>query len=263
MRALSLLITLLIFSFSLGAQNPKKEAIIIKVLTFNILHGATMNNDFDLDKIAQVIIDSDADLVALQEVDFKTNRAQKYDLVTELAYRCQMQGVFGKAMDYDGGEYGEGLLSKFSFHQTINHALPHLKNSEPRAALEAIIILPSGDTISFIATHLDHLKKETDRLMQTQEINRIFSDPKYPSILAGDLNATPNSKSINTLENIWTASYHSTKTLATYPANLAKEKIDYIMYQPAHQWSVLKSETICDTVASDHCAYFVSLELHK
>ena len=66
------------------AQEGKEKDNIIRVLTFNIYHGETMNGDFDLDKIAKVIIDAQPDFVALQEVDFKTNRAKKYDLVTEL-----------------------------------------------------------------------------------------------------------------------------------------------------------------------------------
>jgi endonuclease/exonuclease/phosphatase family metal-dependent hydrolase len=57
----------------------------VKVLSFNILHGATTKGDFDLDAIARVIIEADPDFVALQEVDYKTKRAKGYDLVTELA----------------------------------------------------------------------------------------------------------------------------------------------------------------------------------
>jgi len=95
------------------------------VLSFNILHGATTKGDFDLDLIAKVIIDADPDLVALQEVDFKTNRAKKYDLVTELGWRTKMVPIFAKAMNYDGGEYGEGILSKYTFLQSRNIALPY------------------------------------------------------------------------------------------------------------------------------------------
>ena len=40
------------------------------------------NGDFDLDAIAEVIKKTDPDLAALQEVDYKTNRAKNYDLVT-------------------------------------------------------------------------------------------------------------------------------------------------------------------------------------
>ena len=51
-------------------------------MTFNIYHGETMKGDFNLDVIAKVINDANPDFVALQEVDHKTNRAKKYDLVT-------------------------------------------------------------------------------------------------------------------------------------------------------------------------------------
>ena len=51
-------------------------------------------------------------LGALQEVDFKTKRSWKIDLVTELGFRTQMLPLFGKVMDYDGGAYGEGILTK-------------------------------------------------------------------------------------------------------------------------------------------------------
>jgi len=236
---------------------------VLKILTFNIYHGETMNHDFDLDKIAKVIIDSEADLVALQEVDFKTNRAKKYDLVTELAQRCQMQGIFAKAMDYDGGEYGEGVLSKLSFYATHNHALPYTPGNEPRAALETLLILASGDTISFTGTHFDHLENDIDRVQQAKHINQIYADTPYPSILAGDLNDIPNSEAIQILRSYWYPSYDSENPKATYPSVQAIRKIDYIMFYPEHKWRVIESKTICDEIASDHCAYLVSLELLK
>ena len=48
-----------------------------------------MKGNFDLDLIAKVIVDTDPDFVALQEVDYKTNRSNKYDLVTELGWRTK------------------------------------------------------------------------------------------------------------------------------------------------------------------------------
>ena len=69
---------LFFFLGNLFAQ--KEEKAIVKILSFNILHGKTTNGSFDLDIIANVIKKADADFVSLQEVDFKTNRAKKYDL---------------------------------------------------------------------------------------------------------------------------------------------------------------------------------------
>ena len=57
-------------SLTVWSQSSLDSSKIVKVLTFNILHGATTKGDFDLDAIAKVIIDANPDFVALQEVDF-------------------------------------------------------------------------------------------------------------------------------------------------------------------------------------------------
>jgi endonuclease/exonuclease/phosphatase family metal-dependent hydrolase len=77
-------VCLCFFSLVPQSQTRIDSTKTVKVLSFNILHGKTMKGDFDLDIIAKVIVDANPDFVALQEVDFKTNRSKKYDLVTEL-----------------------------------------------------------------------------------------------------------------------------------------------------------------------------------
>jgi endonuclease/exonuclease/phosphatase family metal-dependent hydrolase len=234
---------------------------IVRVLSFNILHGATTKGDFNLDVIAQVIKNTNPDFVALQEVDFKTNRAHKYDLVTELGWRTKLIPLFGRAMKYDYGEYGEGVLSKYTFLSSRNVALPYSLGNEPRAALEITTIIGSQDTIAFVGTHLDHLKEEKDRVAQAKKINEIFSLNTYPTILAGDLNAIPGSTPINILEEMWTASYDKKKPKPTFPSNNPTKKIDYVMFYPKNRWQVLETEVIQDSIASDHCAYLVTLLL--
>ncbi|MFT4750228.1 MAG: endonuclease/exonuclease/phosphatase family metal-dependent hydrolase [Neolewinella sp.] len=258
MKTLLLSIGLLLTVSCTGQQ---EEPTTVRILSFNILHGATTKGDFDLDAIARVIIEADPDFVALQEVDYKTKRAKGYDLVTELAWRCKLAGIFGRAMPYDGGEYGEGVLSRFSLLSSRNVGLPYSLGNEPRAALEITTVLPSGDTISFIGTHLDHLNEDTDRVQQTQAINKAFLSNAYPTILAGDLNAEPGSKPINILEEMWTAAYNRAALAFTYPSGKPEKKIDYVMYLPANRWRVAERRVINDTIASDHCAFLVVLEL--
>ena len=234
---------------------------IVKVLSFNILHGATTKGDFDLDAIAKVIIDVNPDLVALQEVDYRTNRAHNYDLVTELGWRAKMAPIFASAMHYDDGEYGEGVLSRHTFLNTRNVALPFTPGDEPRAALEITAVLPSNDTISFIGTHLDHLADECNRIMQAKQINSVFSSNPYPTILAGDLNAEPGSSTMTILEEMWAASYSQDNLKYTYPSDNPNKKIDYVLFYPKYRWKVLETKVIQDTIASDHCAFLVILEL--
>ena len=260
-RKLFIALVILFTNQNTWSQSVTDSSNIVKVLSFNILHGATTRHDFNLDLIAQVIINAEPDFVALQEVDYKTNRAKKYDLVTELGWRSKMTPLFGRAMPYDGGEYGEGVLSKYSFLMTRNVALPFSPGNEPRAALEITTVLPSGDTISFIGTHLDHLQDETDKVAQAKKINQVFSQNKYPTILAGDLNDIPGSKTIDILEAYWTAAYNRETPQPTFPSNNPTKKIDYVMFYPKDSWQVLATEVIQDSIASDHCAYLVTLKL--
>ena len=261
MKKVMLAVCLGLLAINIQAQN--KETVSIKILTFNILHGATTQNTFDLDAIAKVIIDAQPDFVALQEVDFRTNRAHQYDLTSELAYRSKLIPLFGRAMYYDGGEYGEGILSKHSIVASTNIPLPYQEGDEPRTALSVTSVLPSGDTIAFIATHLDHKTDGTSRQLQTNMLAKIGKQCTYPAILAGDLNALPHSKAISILEKEWTPSYNRANPQPTYPSHHPTQKIDYILMKPSHMWKVINRNVIADTIASDHCAYLVTLELQK
>lgn len=254
-------VTLIVISLLARSQQLPGSNPVLKVLSFNIYHGATMKGDFDLHVIAKVIEDADPDLVALQEVDFRTRRARDYDLATELGRMVKMAPLFGRAMYYDGGEYGEAVLSKYTFIESRNIPLPYTPGNEPRAALEITAVIAPGDTISFIGTHLDHLRDETDRIAQAVRINEIFSANRYPTILAGDLNAEPGSLPINILETIWDSSYDTGSPEPTFPSDNPRKKIDYVMHFPKGRWRVLDSSVLCDSVASDHCAYLVTLEL--
>jgi len=253
---------ILFFSISVFAQSNNAEPIRVRVLTYNILHGATTKGDFDLDKIAAVIEKTNPDLVALQEVDFKTRRAKNYDLVTELGWRTKMTSLFASAMKFDGGAYGEGVLTKIPIITSRNVALPHSPNNEPRAALEVTVELESGDTICFVGTHLEHQKNNPDRIDQTKKLNEVFCSNKYPTILAGDLNDTPESEPISILKQCWTSSSGNNPE-PTFSSENPRQKIDYIMYRPVNNWKVIETQVICDSIASDHCALLSVLELIK
>lgn len=257
----ALFLILIVSGFPARSQQLPEYNPVLKILSFNIYHGATMKGDFDLNVIAKVIEDADPDLVALQEVDYRTRRARDYDLATELGRMVKMAPLFGRAMYYDGGEYGEAVLSKYTFIESRNIPLPCTPGNEPRAALEIITVIPTGDTIAFIGTHLDHLKDETDRIAQVKKINEVFSATRYPTILAGDLNAEPGSLPINIMETTWSSSYDRANPSPTFPSDDPQKKIDYVMHLPKGRWRVLDSKVICDSVASDHCSYLVTLEL--
>lgn len=236
---------------------------VVRVMSFNILHGATTKGNFDLDYLSRMIMKYNPDLVALQEVDFHTNRIKKLDLAKELENRTGMASVFGKAMDYDDGEYGEAILSKYGIINTRNVPLPYSGENEPRTLLEVMVILPSGDTILFSGTHLDNLEEGIDRLAQAKKLNEVYANPLYPVILAGDFNCGPGSIPFQLLEDGWFVASGAGITLPTYPSEHPETAIDHVMCRPREAFRVINREVACDLIASDHCAVIVSLELIK
>ena len=250
---------LLIHYSEAASQMPDDSSRVVRILTYNIFHGETLKGDFDLDRIAAVIRQADPDLVALQEVDFRTKRAGYMDLASELGKRTGLVPLFGRAMLFDGGEYGEGIFSRYSFIATQNHMLPAQEGKEPRAAVEVHVVLQSGDTLAFIGTHLDHTRDEKDRIDQASKLNALFTGADRPAILCGDLNAEPESTPMSILFSEWTEA--SPDRAPTFPSKQAERKIDYVLYRPANRWRIIESRVICDTVASDHCAQLSVLEL--
>lgn len=259
---ISLLLFFIIVSGSGNAQEVAEEnKTLIRVLSYNILHGATTNRDNNLDVVARAILKADPDIAALQELDYRTNRANKLDVTAEIAKRTNMVSIFAKAVDWDGGEYGQALLSKFTFLKTGKVDLPTHKGNEPRIAIESLLILSAGDTIRLVGTHLDHQKNSAERLEQAEELNRRFTHDNIPTILAGDINDIPGSETLKILEEHWGITYDPNGPIPTFPSHAPEKKIDYIMYFPKHRWKVVEREVLCDKVASDHCAVLVVFEL--
>jgi len=255
------LIVLVVSMFAGGCTNAEpRSPARVTVLTYNIYHGEDANGNSNLDAVAGIINSLEPDLVALQEVDNGTTRAKGLDLTAELSKRTGMKGVFGRAMDYAGGEYGEAILSRYPILDTKNNPLPHTPEAEPRAALEAHIQLPAGRKVVFVGTHLDHLQDQKNRMMQASRIRELYADYDLPVILAGDLNAVPDSDPIGLLIQEWSYAGRGDPK-PTAPSLAPKRKIDYIMFRPKDRWRVVKIRVIDEKVASDHCPVFAVLEL--
>jgi len=260
LKAGLLCLLILFVSYAPSSAQEHKEPVTLKVMTYNILHGATVRGNFDLDTIAAVIRQVDPDLVALQEVDFRTGRVSQMDLALEMAKRTGLTPFFGRAMDYDGGAYGEAILSRFPAESMEVHHLEYSEGHEPRAALRVEIELDNDERFYFIGTHLDHTEDPADRIAQAKDLNHILSELNRPAILAGDLNAIPGSRPIEILLGKWNMTADS-EAKPTFPSEAPERKLDYIMYHPESRWKVIDKEVIEEKVASDHRPYVVTVKL--
>lgn len=257
------LFTLFLLSACSATKSGKNNPIQIKVLTYNIHHANPPSKPdlIDLPAIAKVIIESKADIVGLQELDVHTERSGKdLDQAAELGKLTGMQHYFVKGIDYQGGEYGIAILSRFPIIKSDSLRLPMKEGigGEPRV-LAVITIEPArGKQITFANTHMD-LKPET-RVLQARAIVDYLSDIQSPVIFCGDLNAKPGSDPVKIFDEHFTRS--SIENGLTIPQINPRSEIDFIMFKPSNRFKILKHEVINEPYASDHLPVLVELELN-
>src|SRR5687767_4395118 len=104
--------------------DPPAKPKALRVLSYNIHHAEGTDGKLDLERIAKVITAARPDLVAVQEVDRKARRTKGVDQAAELGRLTGLHVEFGKAIDFQGGEYGLAVLSRFPIKAAKVHPLP-------------------------------------------------------------------------------------------------------------------------------------------
>ena len=233
-------------------------AATLRVLTYNLHHGEGVDGKLDLPRIAAVITASRADLVALQEVDQKATRTGGVDQAAELGRLTGLHVAYGKAMDFQGGAYGQALLSRWPLSDFTVHPLPNPAKVEPRIAISATVRPPGQPAFRFVGTHLDATRDDTARWQQAARLIELFGADTTPTILVGDLNARPETRIIKALLQPF-ADASAASPAPTIPAEKPTGRIDFVLLRPITTWRVVSSTVIPEAVASDHRPLLVEL----
>ena len=233
-----------LFIFSAQAQNT------LKLMSYNIKNANGMDNVCNFHRIANVINNTSPDVVAIQEVDSMTNRSGQKYVLGEIAERTQMHGYFAPAIDYDGGKYGIGLLTKQVPLRLQSLPLPG------REEARTLILAEFADYI-YCCTHMS--LTEEDRMKSLELVKAFTSSSTKPLFLAGDMNAEPESGFIKELQKDF--QILSNPKQHTFPAPDPKETIDYIatLKQNAKGFAVISAKVINEPMASDHRPILVEL----
>ena len=244
MKKIFLLISAILLIVPVQAQHT------LRLMTYNIKNATGMDGVCDFQRIANVINNASPDVVAVQEVDSVTNRSNQKYVLGEIAERTQMYACFAPAIDYDGGKYGIGLLSKKAPVHLQTIALPG--REEARA-----LILAEFEDYIYCCTHLS--LTEEDRMKSLEILKTFAASYKKPLFLAGDMNAEPESDFIKELQKEFRIL--SNPRQHTFPAPAPKETIDYVaaFKQNDKGFAVVSSEVVNEPVASDHRPIVVEL----
>lgn len=220
------------FGHSAGAaENPYKDGYgrlpnSIRLATYNTHRCEGWETQTNVDRAnynntAKVISQIDPDVIALQELD-KFTTWHPHDQLQELADRTGMKPYYCKTIDYRGGDYGIGILSKREPLRTVSGDLP---GTEARK-----FFLAEFDDYIFIATHLCHL--ETTNRAQSVEIINAYIAANYasytkPIFLAGDFNeSNMSSEMMVKLKEKWEIISTSSNTFMN---TATPKRIDYIV----------------------------------
>jgi len=219
----------------------------IKVVTYNIRHCEGMDGKVDLRRIAAVLESLDADIIALQEVDMGNPRTllvkQAYVLARHLGMGC----VYGEALRYRIGSFGNAVLSRFPIKSYINHRLPAPK---PQRSMQEVHLDVNGQMLRVFNTHLE-LNRDL-RLTQIRDfIVPLIQSSCTPAIFAGDFNETPDDLGVKYLAHCFTDSFIVNSGLLnnTFTSRNPAERIDFIFLNDGFQ---ALDYRIQYTDASDH-----------
>jgi len=213
----------------------------VRVLVYNMHAGKDAAGADNLARVAALVRHTGADLVLLQEVDRRTRRSGGVDQPAVLKRLTGHHVAFGKTLDYQGGEYGIAVLSRWPIVSDTLVRLPVVPaqaraggSYEPRGALRVTVAAPGG-VIAVINTHLDPSREDRWRRQEIRTVAALADTTRAggaPAVLVGgDFNATPESLVQENarragLRDAWAACGRGDGR--TYPADSAVKRIDYL-----------------------------------
>ncbi|MDP4174964.1 MAG: endonuclease/exonuclease/phosphatase family protein [Bacteroidota bacterium] len=233
-------------------------------MTYNIHHGQGMDGKIDIKRISDICKDANADLIALQEVDRGVERTGKIDIMNLLKEYTDLSIAFGKNIDFQGGDYGNGILSKYKIDSVKNIHYKMIRPGEQRGMLQSVVNI-NGENVVFIDTHTGDKSNDEEKQMNVDEIISAIKDyPDMPVILCGDFNSTPDTKMHKALKeyfvDIWEMLNGSNGY--SFPSVNPDRRIDYI-YISKNILNRIKplSIKLIRSEASDHLPVVAEFEL--
>ena len=232
---------------------PVQEDNSIRLMSYNIRNARGLDEVTDYDRIANVIINAAPDVIGIQELDSVTARSNGTDVLDVLARKTLKHSTYAGSIDYQGGKYGIGVLSKTKPLSVKRVPLPGREEAR-------MLLIVEFEDYYFGNTHFS-LNAE-DRLLSVDIIKEEAEKLDKPFFLVGDINATPESDVLSSFNQQFTSLVSPEQF--TIPAENPTKCIDYIFgYDKFEGWSLLTSKgVIAEAVASDHRPLFADIRIH-
>jgi endonuclease/exonuclease/phosphatase family metal-dependent hydrolase len=239
-----------------GSDGP-----VLRVLQLNIHFGTARNGAIDLRALADQISAVEPDLVSLNEVDDGTLRSGRVDEARYLATATGLHAVYGPNLPWEGGVFGNAVLSRLPVLASENLRLPVADGLEPRGML-TVRVRVAGRVVSFSSVPLsDGESGRVSRERQALAIGGVVRRASGPTIVAGDLNARPGDLPVRVLRQYLLDAQElgGTGPGNTVPEPEPRSRIDYVLHDNA--FAVEPGSTRVLPSPSDHRAVLTRLAI--
>ena len=219
-------------------------------MSFNTQHCMNyITKEIDFDVMADAIKKFSPDVVGLQEMRGEGSDAEYDEQVEILAKLTSMSYYrFGKAIDFEKGPYGNGILSKIPIisSEVIKIPDPNPRTGKRYYETRAVLKVKLEGNVTVLVSHFGLNDDEKENAVKT--VTEHLENEKC--ILMGDLNALPDESVLLPIrERMKDAAEGFCEGLLSCPSDNPDKKIDYIFVSPDVE--VLSSD-IPDHIASDH-----------
>ena len=155
-------------------NDTEKNQDTVKILSYNVRNCQGMDNITSYKRVADIINRIAPEVVALQELDSATQRSNGIVVLDQLASLTSMYKTFGASIDYQGGKYGIGILTK---EKPVKWEVIALPGREERRSL---LIVELKDYF-ICCTHFS--LTEEDRIASVDIINNALKNLSKPVFL--------------------------------------------------------------------------------
>jgi endonuclease/exonuclease/phosphatase family metal-dependent hydrolase len=240
----------------------------LRIATYNIHKCRGMDRRVLPERIAEVIGETEVEIIALQEV-VRAERQDQLEILAKLSGFPHF--AFGENRKHRGGGYGNAILSRFPLDDSRNYDVT-MPRREPRGMLRADIRLPNRRLLHVLNVHLGTglLERRGQASLLLHEEVLLSKEFSAPRILLGDFNEWTRGLATKRLSEHFKsaevkparASGKAPKRIRSYPGLLPLLHLDHVYYDDALELKSFRlHRSRMALLASDHLPLVACFEI--
>jgi len=232
----------------------------LTLATWNVHYGIGRDNRFDIDRVLEVLAETDADVIGLQEVGWHRPNHERLDHFAYLEKKTDYQVIPCLVRDPLRTRFGNALLSRLPVAETRWIDLKVLGHV-PRAAVAADLTVGAGG-LRVLVAHLGLVPWE-----RNQQAQRLLAAAEaalptgWPCAMMGDFNIW---RRTTQTDRILRQRFPEAVTLASFPASRPMAPLDRIYLSEGIE---LAAARVIDqgvaSLASDHLPVVARVRLSE